>query len=375
MSMDYRPLTRAYISLSNLDHNMRLLQELAGGNPLWPAIKADAYGHGASIIARRLVSGGYTTLCVAHVWEAMELEAQGVEAQYVILSPDLGDTAPEVVERGYEPTVCSFRQMEALSREAERRGKTVRIHLKVDTGMGRVGFLPEQAEEAVRKARTLPGININTLMSHFPRADETDKAYSFTQIKRFKEIMERVKPLGVPRFHLANSAAIFDLPEAHLDLCRPGISIYGLKPSPHCRNPRTAELRPVMNWTTRITQLKEVSPGTGLSYGHTFTTKRPSLIATVPVGYGDGLMRLLSNRMEFIVKGKRCPQVGRICMDQSLIDVTELRGQVEQGDEAVLIGRRGKEELTADDMAATLGTINYEIVTQIARRVPRITVE
>jgi alanine racemase len=212
-------------------------------------------------------------------------------------------------------------------------------------------------------------------MSHFPRADEADKEYSLRQIERFRKLEAETRPLGVPVFHMSNSAAIFDLPGARFDLCRPGISIYGLKPSADCLNPRGAELRPVLSWRTRITQLKEVPAGTGLSYGHTFVTKRPSLIASVPTGYGDGLMRLLSNRMEFLVGGVRCRQVGTICMDQCLIDVTGLRGKVAQGDEAVLIGTQGTEEITADEMAAKAGTINYEIVTRIAQRVPRIAEE
>ncbi len=369
---DSRPLTHCRIDLAALDHNMALLKELAGGRPLTPAIKANAYGHGAERIAARLVESGYTTLCVAHVAEAIALEEQGIRARFMILSPDLGDPAEEIVRRGYEPVVCTLEQLAALSRAAKSLKQTVRIHLKVDTGMGRVGFLMSEAEEAIRQALSLPGIEIAAVMSHFPRADEADKSYSRGQIARFDEVVRMARGLGVGQFHLANSAAIFDLPEAHYDLCRPGISIYGLKPSDQCLNPRTDELKPVLSWRTRITQLKEVPAGTGISYGHTFVTKRPSLIASVPVGYGDGLMRLLSNRMEFLVGGRRCPQIGRICMDQSLIDVTALRGKVELGDEAVLIGSQGDEEITADEMASTLGTINYEIVTQISARVPRI---
>jgi alanine racemase len=373
--MSSLPLTRVHISLPNLDHNMGLLAELAGGRTLWPAIKADAYGHGARIIARRLVDSGCTTLCVAHAGEALELREAGIEARFVILSPDLGGAAPEIVAFGFEPVVCTALQLERLSGEAAARNKVLKVHLKVDTGMGRVGFAPDETAAAVRLVSSLPGIETASLMSHFPRADEADKAYSRRQVERFEKLAAETRPLGVSVFHMSNSAAIFDLPEARFDLCRPGISIYGLKPSADCVNPRSAELRPVLSWRTRITQLKEVPAGTGLSYGHSFTTGRPSLIASVPAGYGDGLMRLLSNRMEFLVGGVRCPQVGTICMDQSLIDVTELRGRVAQGDEAVLIGRQGSEEIGADEMAAKLGTINYEIVTRIARRVPRIAVE
>ena len=365
-------LTRAFISLANLDHNMRLLTEVAGGRPLWPAIKADAYGHGARIIAERLVSRGHTTLCTAHIDEALVLQQGGISARFVILSPDLGGGAVEVVEHGFEPVVCTFRQLEVLGATASRRSGTVPVHLKVDTGMGRAGFAFETVLDALERARGVSGIRIASLMSHFPRADEVDKDYSRAQAARFASLIESARALGVPLFHMANSAAIFDLPEAHFDLCRPGIAIYGLKPSPDCRNPRIAELKPVLSLTSRITQLKTVPEGTGLSYGHSFVTRQRSHIATIPVGYGDGLRRGLSNRMEVLVGGVRCPQVGTICMDQCLIDVSGLNGKVSQGDEAVLIGRQGDQKISADEMAAHLGTINYEIVTGIAARVPRV---
>ncbi|MDT8284854.1 MAG: alanine racemase, partial [Thermovirgaceae bacterium] len=191
----------------------------------------------------------------------------------------------------------------------------------------------------------------------------------------FEQVKEASERYSIPFFHFANSAAIFDLPEAHFDAARPGISIYGLRPSLTMLNPRVEELRPVLEWKTRITFLKEVPAGTGLSYGHIFHTERPSLIATIPLGYGDGMSRLLSNKLEVLILGRRCPQVGRICMDQCLVDVTALRGRVNVGDEVVIIGRQGGERVTADEVAEKLGTINYEIVTHIARRVPRISVK
>ena len=368
-------LTRASISLANLDHNMRLLTRVAGARPLWPAIKADAYGHGARIIAERLVSRGYTTLCTAHIDEALVLQQAGIRARFVILSPDLGGSGDEIVEHGFEPVVCTYRQLEALGAAASRRSGKIPVHLKVDTGMGRAGFAVETILEAVKQATGVGGIRIASLMSHFPRADEVDKSYSRAQTARFASLIESARALGVPLFHMANSAAIFELPEAHFDLCRPGIAIYGLKPSVDCLNPRCGELKPVMSLSSRITQLKTVGEGTGLSYGHTFTTARSSLIATIPVGYGDGLRRGLSNRMEVLVGGARCPQVGTICMDQCLVDVSDVPGEVRQGDEVVLIGRQGDQEISADEMAAHLGTINYEIVTGIAARVPRIATE
>ncbi len=372
--MSSLPLTQVHLNLSNLDYNIDLLSGLAGGTVLWPAVKANAYGHGAVPVARRLIASGLDTLCVAHAAEALELKDAGIEATFVILSPDLGGAAEEVVKNGFEPVAATPVQLAALSTEAVKQNRTVSVHLKVDTGMGRVGFSAESALDEVKNTLSLPAIFVASVMSHFPRADEVDKEYSRSQLTLFKKLAEELQRIGVPRFHISNSAAIFDLPEARFDICRPGISIYGLRPSGGILNSRVRDLKPVLEWKTALTQIKTVPAGTGLSYGHTFITTKESRIASVPVGYGDGLMRSLSNRMDFIVRGVRCPQVGTICMDQCLIDVSALGNAVEPGDEAVIIGGQGGEVITADDLAESLGTINYEITTAISARVPRIPV-
>jgi alanine racemase len=367
-------LTRAFIDLDHLTHNMRLLQSLVGNRPLWPAIKANAYGHGANIVARHLVDLGYNRLCVANPAEAIELIEAGVEATFIVLSATLPETSGYFVAYGLEPAVCTPEMVAGLARAARKAGRRTAVHLKVDTGMGRVGIRPEEVAGFLEHCRNFPEITIKGLMSHFPCADEVDKTFSHQQIKAFHEVKKLTHDHPIEVFHMANSAAIFDLPESHFDAARPGISIYGLKPSQTMHNPRVKELKSVLEWKTSITFLKEVPAGTGLSYGRTYFTDRPSLIATVPVGYGDGLSRLFSNRREFLVHGVRCPQVGRITMDQSLLDVTDLRGTVALGDEAVIIGRQDDDEITTDELAAQLGTINYEIVTAISRRVPRIAV-
>ncbi len=212
-------------------------------------------------------------------------------------------------------------------------------------------------------------------MSHFARAGEADKAFSRAQIEAFERVRAVTRDSGIPFHHFANSAAAFDLPESHLDAARPGIAIYGLAPSTTIANPRVKELRPVLEWVTRISFLKEVPAGVGLCYGHSFRTERASLVATLPVGYGDGLDRRLSNRLEVLVHGRRCRQVATITMGQCLVDVTPLRGRVSVGDRVTLIGRQGDEAVSADELAARLGTINYEIVTALQRRVRRIPVE
>jgi alanine racemase len=366
--------TRALIHLDRLAHNLRLLRELAAGRPAWPAIKADAYGHGALPVARALVALGCDTLCVAHPGEALELVESGVRARFVLLSAALPDASELVVAHGFEPALCARETALALARAAEAAGRRVAVHVKVDTGMGRIGIRPEEVPAFLAFCRDLPALRVRGLMSHFPRADEADKTFSERQIRVFGELRGAAREAGVEVLHMANSAALFDLPASLFDAVRPGIALYGLAPSRQLSSPRVRELRPVLEWTTRITFLKEVPAGQGLSYGHAFETVRPSLIATLPVGYGDGLRRNLSDAMEVLVRGVRCRQVGRVTMDQILVDVTALRGSVAVGDEVVLIGRRGEAEIGAEEWAATLGTLHYEVVTAIAHRVPRIAV-
>jgi alanine racemase len=364
--------TTAVIHLDRLAHNVRILQDSVGHRPLWPCIKANAYGHGAELVARHLVGLGYETLCVAHVPEAVALLRAGVHAKYVILSPILPEHAEVAVFRDCEPVVCTHEVVGALGRVAVKASKRIAVHLKVDTGMGRIGIRPEEVPAFLDYCRGFPAVHVKGLMSHFARAGEADKTHSYVQIEQFRRVIAATKDAGIEVRHMANSAAILDLPASHFDAARPGIAMYGLEPSPSICSPRVRELQPVLEWKTRIAFLKEVPEGTGLSYGHAFHTTRPSLIATIPVGYGDGLDRRLSNNLEVLVRGTRCPQVGLITMDQSLVDVTALRGQVSLGDEVVLVGQQRENCLTADEVAERLGTINYEIVTAIAGRVPRV---
>lgn len=367
-------LTKVYIHLSHLTHNIQLLQELVGDRPIWPAIKANAYGHGIEIITQHLVDTGYSTLCVAHVSEAVAVKEAGIQANFLLLSATLPEHSKAIIAYNCEPAVCSMAMAEALSHSANKANQQVSLHLMVDTGMGRIGINPDEVVPFLKQCLAMPGLRVRGLMSHFPCADEKDKTVSLEQIADFQRLIKLTRNYDIEYRHMANSAAVFDLPSAHFDAVRPGISIYGLRPSWQIANPRVEELKPVLEWKSRISFLKEVPAGTGLSYGHAYYTKQSSLIATVPVGYGDGLNRSLSNNMDMLVQGVRCPQVGRITMDQSLLDVTSLRGQVRLGDEVVLIGKQGDTQITADELARTLNTINYEIVTAISKRVPRVVV-
>jgi alanine racemase len=367
-------LTRVVLHLDRLARNVRLLQEQVGDRALWPVIKGDAYGHGAEIVARHLVGLGYRTFGVADLEEAATLIGAGIEATFVVLSATLPEHSEGLVAYGCEPVVCTLEMARSLAAAAQRMGRRVSVHLKVDTGMGRIGIRPDQVSEFLDGCRSLGALRVRGLMSHLPRADEVDKSISRRQIEQFRRAVATARKYSIDLCHMANSAAVLDLPESHFDAVRPGIALYGLPPSATIQNPRVRELEPMLEWKSRITFLKEVPAGAGLSYGHTFHTRRPSLIATVAAGYADGLRRNLSNRFDVLVRGVRCPQVGNITMDMCLIDVSGLRGQVQEGDEVVLVGRQGNAEVTADELAAKLGTINYEIVSAISRRVPRLAV-
>jgi alanine racemase len=374
--VDYQTshVTQARINLDHLTHNVRLLQELVGNRQLWPAIKANAYGHDAILIGRHLVSLGYTTLCVAHVAEAAALVEAGIKATYIVLSATLPECSDALVAYGCEPVVCTLEMIDRLAQAAARVNTRINVHLKVDIGMGRIGIRPDEVAAFLEHCAALPTVTVKGLMSHLPCAHEPDRTLTTAQIARFRQLKEATSEAAIGVYHLANSAAIFDHPASYFDAVRPGIAIYGLAPSATMRHSSVQQLKPVLEWKTRITFLKEVPSGTGLSYGHTFHTTKPSVIATIPVGYGDGLAQPLSNRMDVLVGGWRCPQVGRICMDQCLVDVTAVRERVAIGDEVVLLGTQEEEAVTVDDLAATLGTINYEIVTRIAARVPRLAV-
>jgi alanine racemase len=365
-------LTKAFIHLDRLSANLRLLQARVGKVAIWPVLKANAYGHDAGIVATHLVRLGCSTFCVADVDEAVALADAGVRANFVVLSATLPEHAAALVAYACEPAVCTLEMAAALGSAAAKVGKPVAVHVKVDTGMGRLGIRPEEVLSFLERCRDFPALRVRGLMSHFPRADEPDKSYSLEQLARFRRVVEMTRARGIEVCHMANSAAIFDIPDSHFDAVRPGIAIYGLRPSLTLASPHAGDLEPVLEWKTRITFLKEVPAGVGLSYGHVYHTKRRSVIATIPIGYGDGLQRSLSNKLEVLVLGARCPQIGRITMDMSLIDVTPLRGRVRVGEEVVIIGRQGREEITADELAATLGTINYEVVTCISHRVPRL---
>lgn len=361
------------ISLDNLKHNLREIRRISHSKEIIAVIKGDAYGHGALGIVPTLLENGVTRLAVAIITEAMEIRRAGIDAPLMILGYTPLTFAMQLVVYDIEQTVYSYEYAEELSKEAKMHNKKAKIHIALDTGMGRIGFLPnEKSLEDVYKISTLPNISIVGLFSHFSSADEKDKQYTISQFKKFQWFYEELKIRGVNVGikHIANSAAIIDLPEMHLDGVRPGIILYGYYPSYEVDKSRLS-LKPVMTLKTNIIHIKKLPKGEYISYGRTFKTERDSIIATLPVGYADGYSRLLFGKAKVIVNGKLAPVVGRICMDQCMIDITGIEN-VNLGDDVILIGNEGESKFDAEDLASLLGTISYEVTCMISKRVPRV---
>ena len=362
--------TAAEIDLVALSHNYREVVRLARGRHVLAVVKAQAYGHGAVPVARRLVEDGAHMLGVATVEEGCELRASGIAAPILVMGPLFPEQAGTIVSHGLTPVLYSPALARALSQAAVQGSKTVAVHVKIDTGMGRIGLPPEEAVRFVGGLASFPGIVPEGLMTHFADADLREKAFAKLQMDRFEAVIDslREKGIDVPLRHAANSAAVLEYDRALLTMVRPGLMLYGYDP---LERRGSADLRPVLSWRTRIAYVKRVAAGTPVSYGRTFVTSRQSLIATIPVGYADGFGRSLSNRGEALVGGRRVPVAGRVCMDMTMLDVTDVPG-VEEGDEVVLIGAQGGERITADDLAAQSGTIAYEVLCAIGGRVPRV---
>jgi len=377
--MDYK-FNRAWaeVNLDNIAHNVREIKRIVDKKTeIMGVVKADAYGHGVMGVAKTLINNGVTRLAVSMLDEAIQLRNYGIDVPILILSYTDPIRAEEIVENNVTQTVFSQELAKALSDAAVKLKKRVKIHIKIDTGMGRVGFMPGySAVKNVVEISKLPGIIVEGLFTHFASADERDKSYTYMQFERFMSICNELSRIGVhiPIKHVANSAAIIDFPESHLDMVRPGIILYGMYPSGDV-NRSKINLKPAMSLKANVILVKEVEPGTSISYGRIFTTKRTSRIATIPIGYADGFTRLLTGKAKVLINGEFAPVVGKICMDQCMVDVTDLDSEVRMGDEVVVLGRQGENEITAEDLASAIGTINYEVVCLIGKRVPRFYIE
>jgi alanine racemase len=335
-------------------------------------VKADGYGHGAIPVARAALSAGASWLGVATPEEAAPLRAAGISARILVLGPIAAEQVPLVAAHDLDQCVSDLSQVEALSREAVSRGCTVRLHLKVDTGMGRVGLPPRAARPAVERIAAMRGIRLVALMTHFADSDAADPRFTLEQLTQFESVVQNLREagIGISLRHAANSGALIRHPGTRLDLVRPGIMLYGYSPCA-VQRPDDPLLVPALRLRTAISHLKDLAAGGTVSYGRTFVAPRDMRIATLPIGYADGLSRLLSGRGHALVRGQRVPIVGRVCMDMTMVDVTHVSGVV-VGDEAALIGRQGSEEITADEVAERQGTISYEVLCRIGPRVPRI---
>lgn len=374
------------IDLNAVSHNVRELRRITGaGARLMAVVKANGYGHGSVEIAQTALENGAAYLGVARMEEGLVLRRAGIAAPILVL----GYTPPEhgktLVAENLTQTVYAFEAAEALSEAAAGMKKKAKVHIKVDTGMGRLGILPDSprismlgkhlpgnAHRVIDSVCRLPHVEVEGIYTHFAAADSRDKTYTLQQFERFLEFLDKLKHHGLdfPIRHAANSAALIDLPETHLDMVRTGISIYGYYPSAEVDTSRLS-LMPAMTLKSRVVHVKMVPAGFHISYGMTYQTDRPTVIATISAGYADGLNRLLSSRGRMLVHGARAPIVGRICMDLCLLDVGHVP-DVQVGDEAVIFGCQGRECIPVEEVAESLNTIHYEIVTSLTSRVGRV---
>ena len=385
--------TWAEIDLGTAKNNAAHIKEIAGKDVTIAAVvKADAYSHGALELADAFLKGGATFLAVATVCEGIELRSSHIDAPVIIFNPPLPDELNKILEYGLTPVVDNLKICELLNVVANPNGRKVKIHIEVDTGMGRNGFFPGEVVSKIKMIKQLKNIIIEGIFTHFPSA-ENDRDFTMKQIAEFKQVLGELDSAGIniPYRHCANSAGVLAFPESFFNMVRPGLCLYGISPftlsapSMQTRRGLIHQTRgsdksdpykknftkPVLTLKSRIVHKREVPRGTPLSYGRTHITTRKSCIATLPIGYADGYSRNLSNKAEVLVRGKRVPVAGRICMDRCLIDITDMP-EAKVGDEVVLIGKQENELISVEELAQKAETIPHEFISRIGRRVPRI---
>lgn len=369
--MFYRP-TWAEIDLGNIAYNINSLKRvICADTQILATVKADAYGHGIVPVSRKLVSLGVNYLGVASIDEAISLRKSGIDANILILGGIFAKDADAVINYGLIQNVYTTDVADALNLAAKKQNKIARIHIKVDTGMGRLGLWHRDVFPFIRRLNNLKFLKLEGIFTHLSSAD-TDRRFTNRQIGLFCRLLKKLEAddIHIPLRHIANSLGILDFKHSHLNLVRPGIIIYGLSP----RRGVSIKIKPVLALKSKIIYLKAVPSGRSISYGRTFITRKRTLIATVPVGYGDGYPRALSNKAKVLVKGKKARVAGRICMDHTMIDVGQIKN-INVQDTVTLIGRDKNSVVRAEDLAALAGTIGYEIVCRINARVPRIYID
>lgn len=360
----------AEVDLGAIRHNIRALSALTPGAEVMGVVKGYAYGHGNPASARAMLEAGASRLGVARVAEAIHLRESGIAAPIHVFTEPPPDAAGTMIELGLTPAVYTEAFARAVADAATHAGTTVGIHLKLDTGMNRVGLLSDDLPDALRLLRELPGLEIEGAWSHLAVADVPDHPFTRKQLDLFEDLTGKISAAGIElRYrHLANSAATLSLPDAHFDIVRCGIASYGLWPGPRLRG--TADLRPALQLRARANLVKNVPAGAALSYGLNYELERPGNVITIPAGYADGYPRPLSGKADIIIAGERYRVSGTVCMDQFMVDVGDKR--FEPGTVVTLLGRDGEEEVSADELAEHIDTINYEVTTRIPSRVPRI---
>lgn len=366
--------TWAEVDLDAIAHNMKEIRKITNPSAqIMAVVKADAYGHGFLEVTRTLLDNGADRLAVAVLQEGKQLRSRGVDVPILVLGALMEEDIEDYINFNITPNVFTYDQAKAISYIAEKKEIVTKIHIKIDTGMSRIGFVATEDNSAIvdeiAKIAKLPYIEIEGIFSHFATSDENDRSYTLLQFKRFMDVVNKLetKNIIIPIKHICNSAGIMMYPEMHLDMVRPGVILYGMYPSDEVDKSRL-NLKPAMTLKSRITFVKEVEAGRGVSYGKEYITKGPTKIATVPIGYADGYLRKLSKKGKMMVHGQLVPIIGRICMDQCMIDVTNVNN-IERGDEVIIFSDSG---ITIDDVAKWLDTINYEVACVIGKRIPRI---
>jgi len=371
MSAPSHAITWAEVDLDAYRANVQALQQWVGPQvQVFAVVKANAYGHGLIPVAQAALQAGATRLVVHRLEEGLTLRAAGIAAPILLLGYVPLAAAAQVAQHRLIPTVITLEFLQALAAHASPAHPHL-VHINVDTGMGRYGLLPHEVVGFLRDAAHIPGVQVEGIYTHFATADEADTTYLHRQWRTFQDVLAAVEAAGLmpPLRHACNSAATFALPQAHLDAIRPGIATYGLRPSLEWESP--VSLQPVLTWKSRVARVRTLPAGSSIGYGRTYVLPQASTVALVPVGYGDGYVRRLSNRGQVLVRGQRAPVLGRVSMDQIVIDVSRIPG-VALEDEVVLLGCQGAECIRAEDLAAWAETINYEVTTLLLPRVTRV---
>ena len=363
----------AEINLNNLIYNIEEIKKKSNNSEIIGVVKANAYGHGAVEVSKVLLNNGINKLAVANIVEAIELREHDIKAPIMLLGISESYAIDAILEHDVEPTISSYEFAVNLNNKAKPLNKVVKIHIAIDSGMGRIGFRNNNSDlDDIISISKLSNLKIESTFSHFSTADSKDKSYTLTQLEVYNSFLDKLKQSGVNinKKNLCNSAAIMDLPESHYDYVRPGIIQYGYYPSTEV-DIQHFNIKPVLTWKTRVIHIKEVCENEYIGYGKTFKTSRKTIVATLPVGYADGYSRGLSNKGKVIINGQLAPILGNVCMDQFMVDITDIEN-VSLDNEVILLGSDGTVKFDADDIANILNTISYEVLCLIGRRAPRV---